>query len=191
MEMEELFNRVVKEELEGETLNGIEKAFEEAKKIVEDNHRKIEAEYLAMIDNYVKKSMEEIEGEKAKLEVENKRAILSEKEFWINKVYKEAMNRMEKVVSSQRYKESLSNILKREVSQKSVVYCSKNDVQTVKSVLKSLNVDAEVSEADMLGGLKIMNKETGEVKDYSLKLFLDQVFDNMRGKLSDILFGDL
>jgi len=191
MEMEELFNRVVKEELEGETLNGIEKAFEEAKKIVEDNHRKIEAEYLAMIDNYVKKSMEEIEGEKAKLEVENKRAILSEKEFWINKVYKEAMNRMEKVLSSQRYKESLSNILKREVSQKSVVYCSKNDVQTVKSVLKSLNVDAEVSEADMLGGLKIMNKDTGEVKDYSLKLFLDQVFDNMRGKLSDILFGDL
>ncbi|BBG23985.1 V-type ATP synthase subunit E [Sulfuracidifex tepidarius] len=191
MEIEELFNRVVKEELEGDTLNEIEKAFEEAKKIVEDNYRKIEAEYLGKVDSYVKKSIEEIEGERAKLEVENKRAILSEKEFWINRVYEEAMKRIEKVVGSQQYKESLSNILKREATQKSIVYCSKRDVQTVKSALKGLKLNAEVSEADMIGGLKIMNKETGEVKDYSLKLFLDQVFDNMRGKLSDILFGDL
>ncbi len=191
MEIEELFNRVVKEELENKAFSELEKAFQEAKRIVEDNHRKIEAEYVAKVDAYAKKSAEEIEGERAKLEVENKRAILSEKEFWINRVYQEAVNRIEKVTSSQQYKNSLSDILKREAKNGSVVFCSKKDSQVVSSLLKSLKIEAQVSAVEMIGGLKIMDSETGEVKDYSLKLFLDQVFDNMRGKLSDVLFGDL
>ncbi|MCY0849974.1 V-type ATP synthase subunit E [Sulfuracidifex metallicus] len=191
MQVEELFNRVVKEDLEDKAISQLDKALEQAKKIVENNHRKIEAEYLEKVEQYIRKSKEEIEGEKAKLEVENKRAILSEKEFWINKVYQEALNMINKVTSAPQYKEAMKGILQREVKSGNLVYCSKKDLDLVRSILKGLDMNAEVQETEMLGGVKVLDRRSGEIKDYSLKLFLDQVFDNMRGKLSDVLFGDI
>jgi len=41
----------------------------------------------------------------------------------------------------------------------------------------------------MLGGIRIYYEGSGLTRDFSLKLILDQVFDSMRGKISDMLFG--
>jgi len=191
MEFEQLLDlslNKIKEEIEEE----LKKGLNESLRILEDGYNKVLENYTQRIRELIAKTKEEIEGEKARLEVENKRIILAEKEYWINKVYEEVLNKIKDIVKTNEYKEAIKNILTREIkeeNEKVLIYCSEDDKSFIEKLLgKNGNVSVKVDEK-LIGGIRIYYENSGLTKDFSLKLILDQVFDNMRGRISDILFG--
>jgi V/A-type H+-transporting ATPase subunit E len=191
MEFEQLLDlslNKIKEEIEEE----LKKGLNESLRILEDGYNKVLENYTQRIHELIAKTKEEIEGEKARLEVENKRIILAEKEYWINKVYEEVLNKIKDIVKTNEYKEAIKNILTREIkeeNEKVLIYCSEDDKSFIEKLLgKNGNVSVKVDEK-LIGGIRIYYENSGLTKDFSLKLILDQVFDNMRGRISDILFG--
>ncbi|MEM0188179.1 MAG: V-type ATP synthase subunit E [Saccharolobus sp.] len=189
MEFEKLLDQSinkVKEEIDSE----LKKSLNESLKILEEKYNSIKEEYKQKVLNLLNKTKEEIEGEKARLEVENKRLILAEKEYWINKVYEKILEKINDIVGSNEYREALKNMVSREIKgdEKVTLFCSTRDKSLIESLVKGRNVVIQVDEK-MLGGIRIYYESTGLTKDFSLKLILDQVFDNMRGNISDMLFG--
>ncbi len=191
MEFEQLLDlslNKIKEEIEEE----LKKGLNESLRILEDGYNKVLENYTQRIRELIAKTKEEIEGEKARLEVENKRIILAEKEYWINKVYEDVLNKIKDIVKTNEYKEAIKNILTREIkeeNEKVLIYCSEDDKSFIEKLLgKNGNVSVKVDEK-LIGGIRIYYENSGLTKDFSLKLILDQVFDSMRGRISDILFG--
>ncbi|AOL15891.1 hypothetical protein BFU36_03200 [Sulfolobus sp. A20] len=189
MEFEDLLNlsiNKIKEEIDNE----LKKSLEESIKLLEDGYQNTIREFSQRLQDYVSKTKEEIEGEKARLEVENKRAILAEKEYWINKVYERILDKISDITKSKEYSDSIKSILSRELKEGEpiVIYCSSSDEKLIRSLVKNKNVTIK-TDNKMLGGIKIYYEKSGLSKDFSLKLILDQVFDSMRGKIADILFG--
>ncbi|BDB97395.1 V-type ATP synthase subunit E [Saccharolobus caldissimus] len=191
MEFEQLLDlslNKIREEIEGE----LKKGLNESLRILEDGYNKVLENYTQRIRELIAKTKEEIEGEKARLEVENKRIILAEKEYWINKVYEEILNKTKDIIKTNEYKEAIKNILAREIkeeNEKVLIYCSEDDKLFIEKLLgKNGNVSVKVDEK-LIGGIRIYYESSGLTKDFSLKLILDQVFDSMRGRISDILFG--
>ncbi|MCH4814781.1 MAG: V-type ATP synthase subunit E [Saccharolobus sp.] len=192
MDFEQLLDKSlnkVREEIKTE----LSKSLDEAIKLLNEGHTKIIQEYTQRINELIAKTKEEIEGEKARLEVENKRTLLVEKEYWINKVYERVLEKIGEVVKTKEYKDAIQSILNKEIKEmegeKITVYCSPNDKSTVEKVVgNNKNVTIKTDDK-MLGGIRIYYEGSGLTRDFSLKLILDQVFDSMRGKISDMLFG--
>lgn len=179
----------VREEIKTE----LSKSLDEAIKLLNEGHNKIVQEYSQRINELIVKTKEEIEGEKARLEVENKRTLLVEKEYWINKVYERVLGKIGEVVKTKEYKDAIENIISKEIKEireeKVTIYCSPNDKLMIEKIVgNNKNVTVKTDEK-MLGGIKIYFERSGLTRDFSLKLILDQVFDSMRGKISDMLFG--
>ncbi|AWR99794.1 V-type ATP synthase subunit E [Metallosphaera hakonensis] len=189
--IEELMEQVIESELE--VIKGeLAKALEEAFNVVKKKRAEVEAAYTTKIQEMVVKAKEEIEGEKARLDIEVKRTILSEKNYWLNKVYEGALNSLEKVRSSKGYREGLEAVLRRELREGSTVFCSVAEEDQVKKIVKSIKVKAEVrADQKIIGGVKIQYTDIGLVKDYSLNLILDQVFESLKPKIAEILFGEM
>ncbi|MEM4911595.1 MAG: hypothetical protein QXJ81_02025, partial [Metallosphaera sp.] len=80
----------------------------------------------------------------------------------------------------------------REVRDGSVILCSPEEVEQVKRIVKSLKVRAEVkADQKIIGGIKIEYTDLGLTRDYSLNLILDQVFESLKPKIAEILFGEM
>ncbi|MCY0874452.1 hypothetical protein D1867_02320 [Acidianus infernus] len=192
MELNDLLDYATKKVME-EIRENLEQALAEANKIIENKYNDILSDYDKKIRDLISKRKEQIEGEKAKLDVENKRAILNEENYWLQKVYDEVVKNINVVTSSKEYAEGLQSIIKKEISSsitKAKIICNKNDVEVVKKILKDNKLSADVEEDDnLLGGIKIYYPDVGLVKDYSLNLILSQVFESVKPKVAEILFG--
>ncbi|MEM4024506.1 MAG: V-type ATP synthase subunit E [Metallosphaera sp.] len=189
--MEELMGKVIDSEIEV-IKSELNKALEEALKLVRETRDRVERDYTVKLNEMVTKAKEEVEGEKARLDIEVKRAILSEKNYWLDKVYEGALNSLSKVKSSQGYRSGIEEVLRREVRDGSVILCSPDEVEQVKRVVKSLKVRAEVkADQKIIGGIKIEYTDLGLTRDYSLNLILDQVFESLKPKIAEILFGEM
>lgn len=182
-------DEVVKKAME-EVKKNMDQSFEEAKRIVEKTYNEVLQSYSDRVRSLITKTKEEIEGERAKLDVENKRLIASEKSYWIEKVYEGVKLKIDVFLGTESYKKGLEGVLSREAKNDAIVYCSPKDVNTVSSILNKLKIKAKVKEEKMLGGVKIEFPDQGLVKDFSLDLLLSQVFEAQKPKVAKILFGE-
>ncbi len=187
--LEDLLNNVIQKVLE-EIKSNVDQGFDESKKIVERAYTDTLYLYSAKVNELLSKYREEIEGEKAKLDVENKRLISSEKNFWIQKVFDEVKNKIGIFMDSESYQKGLENIISRESKNGSIIYCNSGDVNKIKTILNKLKIKAEVKEQNLLGGIRIEYPDQGLVRDYSLDLILNQVFESEKPRIAQILFGE-
>ena len=189
--VEELMGQVIDSEMEVISKE-LSKALEEALNLVKQKRDSVERTYTAKMQEMVTKAKEEIEGERARLDIEVKRAVLGEKNYWLNKVYEGTIKSLGKVKNSQGYKQGLESVLKSEIRDGSIVYCSEDEVDQVQKMIKGLKAKAEVrSDPKIMGGVKIQYSDVGLVRDYSLNLILDQVFESLKPKIAEILFGEM
>jgi V/A-type H+-transporting ATPase subunit E len=187
--LEDLLNNVIQKVLE-EIKTNVDQSFEESKKIVERAYTDTLNLYSAKVNELISKSYEEIEGEKAKLDVENKRLISSEKNFWIQKVFDEVKNKVGLFTDSESYQKGLEGIISREAKNGCIIYCNSEDINKVKTILSKLKIKAEVKEQNLLGGVKVEYPDQGLIRDYSLDLILNQVFESEKPRIAQILFGE-
>lgn len=187
--LEDLLNNVIQKVLE-EIKSNVDQSFNESKKIVEHAYNDTFNSYSVKVNELLSKYQEEIEGEKAKLDVENKRLISSEKNFWIQKVFDEVKNKIGLFIDSESYQKGLENIISRESKNGSIIFCNSGDVNKVKTILNKLKINAEVKEQNLLGGIRIEYPDQGLVRDYSLDLILNQVFESEKPRIAQILFGE-
>lgn len=189
--VEELMGQVIDTEMQVISKE-LSKALEEALNMIKQKRDSVEKTYTAEIQDMVTKAKEEIEGERARLDIEVKRAVLSEKNYWLNKVYEGTVKSLGKVKSSQGYRQGIESVLRREARDGSIIYCSQDEVDQVQKMVKGLKVKAEVkSDPKIMGGVKIQYSDVGLVRDYSLNLILDQVFESLKPKIAEILFGEM
>ncbi|MCG3108705.1 V-type proton ATPase subunit E [Metallosphaera sp. J1] len=189
--VEELMEQVIDTEMQVISKE-LSKALEEALNMIKQKRDSVEKTYTAKIQDMVTKAKEEIEGERARLDIEVKRAVLSEKNYWLNKVYEGTVKSLGKVKSSQGYRQGIESVLRREARDGSIIYCSQDEVDQVQKMVKGLKVKAEVkSDPKIMGGVKIQYSDVGLVRDYSLNLILDQVFESLKPKIAEILFGEM
>ncbi|BCS91607.1 V-type ATP synthase subunit E [Metallosphaera javensis (ex Sakai et al. 2022)] len=189
--VEELMEQVIDTEMQVISKE-LSKALEEALNMIKQKRDSVEKTYTAKIQDMVTKAKEEIEGERARLDIEVKRAVLSEKNYWLNKVYEGTVKSLGKVKSSQGYRQGIESVLRREARDGSIIYCSQDEVDQVQKIVKGLKVKAEVkSDPKIMGGVKIQYPDVGLVRDYSLNLILDQVFESLKPKIAEILFGEM
>lgn len=189
--VEELMGQVIDTEMQVISKE-LSKALEEALNMIKQKRDSVEKTYTAKIQDMVTKAKEEIEGERARLDIEVKRAVLSEKNYWLNKVYEGTVKSLGKVKSSQGYRQGIESVLRREARDGSIIYCSQDEVDQVQKMVKGLKVKAEVkSDPKIMGGVKIQYSDVGLVRDYSLNLILDQVFESLKPKIAEILFGEM
>ncbi|MEW9491150.1 MAG: V-type ATP synthase subunit E [Candidatus Aramenus sulfurataquae] len=187
--MEELLDEVIKKALD-EIKRNADQSFEEAKRIVDKTYNDVLQSYSNKVRDLITKTKEEIEGERAKLDVENKRLVASEKNYWIEKVYEGVKDKIDVLLGSENYKKGLEGVLSREAKNDVIIYCNSKDVDTVSSILNKLKIKAKLKEEKMLGGVKIEFPDQGLVKDFSLDLLLSQVFEAEKPKVAKILFGE-
>ncbi|BDC19684.1 V-type ATP synthase subunit E [Acidianus sp. HS-5] len=191
MELNDLLEYAIKKVME-DIRENLEQALAEANKVIDNKYNDILSDYDKKIKDLIAKRKEQIEGEKAKLDVENKRAILNEENYWLQKVYDEVVKNISVVTSSKEYADGLQSIIKREISpgNKVKIICNKSDIDLIKKILKDskLNADVEVDN-NLLGGIKIYYSDVGLIRDYSLNLILSQVFESVKPKVAEILFG--
>jgi|ECHnycMinimDraft_1075156.scaffolds.fasta_scaffold00023_33 V/A-type H+-transporting ATPase subunit E len=181
----------VSEEIKVRISQELSKAKEEAFKIVERKHQEVLANYQPKIKEVVAKGMERVEGERARLEVEVKRAVNLEKEAWLNRVKEEVYARLEAYLDSMDYRNSLQKILFREAVESCEIVCRPEDEKLVIQVLGSLGVRCLVKVNPALrGGVYIYYPDKGMSKDYTLDLAISQVFDNYKEEIASILFGE-
>jgi V/A-type H+-transporting ATPase subunit E len=168
------------------------KALEESLRLIEQRYDEVLRTYSSKIQDLVTKAKEEVEGEKAKLDIENKRAVLGEKNYWISKVYDQVLRQISKVKESASYQQGIAAVLKREVKEGAIVYCAPDEADKISKILRGLKVKAEIREDQrMIGGVRIEYKDVGLVRDYSLDLVLGQVFESLKPKIAEILFGEI
>ncbi len=191
MELNDLLDYAIKKTMEDIRRN-LEEALAEANKVVENKYNIIFSDYDKKIKDLIAKRKEQIEGEKAKLDVENKRAILNEENYWLQKVYEEVVKNINLVTSSKEYAEGLQSIIKKEISPsaRAKIICNKNDEELVRKIIRDSKLVADVEiDNNLLGGIKIYYSDVGLIRDYSLNLILSQVFESVKPKVAEILFG--
>lgn len=190
LKFEELLDVAVKKTLD-EIKSNLDDALNESKGIIDSNYNKILNDATTKINALLAKKREQIEGEKAKLDIETRRSILNEENYWLAKVYEEVVKKIDLVTNSPEYQNGLKEIMKREAKEGAKVICSKKDYEKIKSILKELKLDLQVTiDEKMLGGVKIYYPSVGLTKDYSLDLILNQIFESEKPKVAKILFGE-
>jgi V/A-type H+-transporting ATPase subunit E len=189
MGMDVILDKVI-EKVKQEIIENLKKALNEALNNIDIEYNKVLNSYSIKITEILNNAKERIEGERARLEVEVKRAIMNEKEKWLNQVYSEALSKLDTFQNSSKYKEGLKNILNRELRENTIIYCSPNDEQLIKDLTKGKNVIVK-KDFKIKGGIKLEYTDQGLVKDYTLDLILNQIFEAMKGKIAEILFGEL
>jgi V/A-type H+-transporting ATPase subunit E len=189
--MDELLGQVLDREF-NYIREEMSKALEESLRLIEQRYDEVLRTYSSKIQDLVTKAKEEVEGEKAKLDIENKRAVLGEKSYWISKVYDQVLRQISKVKESASYQQGVAAVLKREVKEGAIVYCAPDEADKISKILRGLKVKAEIREDQrMIGGVRIEYKDVGLVRDYSLDLVLGQVFESLKPKIAEILFGEI
>jgi V/A-type H+-transporting ATPase subunit E len=190
MKFEELLNSSL-EDVKKKNQEELKKAMVEANTIVDERYNAILSEYTQKITDYIRKNEDRVKGEQAKLEVENKRLISKEKDYWISQVYYKVMEKIPDLVSDTRYKQGLESIIAREAKNGSVIYCSSHDLVTVKTILSSKKINAKVEEdKNIRAGIKIFYPDQSLVRDFTLETILNQMFDDLRDEIAKVLFGE-
>ncbi|MEM1625938.1 MAG: hypothetical protein QXV69_01435 [Sulfolobaceae archaeon] len=189
MSLEKIFD-IISDRVKNELKENFNQAVSEVNRIIENEYSRILNIYISKITEIINQAKERIEGEKAKLDIELKRLIMNEKGIWLQRVYEETLKNLENFLSSESYKKGLKNILERESLDNAIIYCSENDEKLVKSLVSNRNVKV-VKDRKIKGGIKIEYTDQGLVKDYTIDLILNQVFEAMKGKIAEILFGGI
>ena len=190
MKFEELLNSSL-EEVKKRNEEELRKALTEAMQIVEERYNAILLEYSRRISDYITKNEERVKGEEAKLEVDNKRIISKEKDYWISLVYNKVLEIIPSITSDPRYKKGIEGIITREARNGCIIYCSPNDVSEIKKILSSKKINAEVKEDKSIkAGLKIFYPDQSLMRDFTLETILNQIFDDLRDDIAQILFGE-
>ncbi|ARM76318.1 V-type ATP synthase subunit E [Acidianus manzaensis] len=190
MEFEELLDIAIKKTFD-DIKSNIDQGLAEATKIINTNYNNLLNQYTVKINDLISKKKEQLEGEKAKLDIENKRNILNEENFWLNKVYDEVNKKLFIITQSQEYINGIKEIIKREAKENSKIISSKQDFDKIKNIIKELKMSLTVETEDsMIGGVKIYYPDVGLTRDYSLNLILNQVFESEKPNVAKILFGE-
>ncbi|BFH74458.1 V-type ATP synthase subunit E [Sulfurisphaera javensis] len=187
---EDLLNYSLNEE-KNKISNEFKKILDEMNQIVEESYTEVLREYTAKIDNLVNKSNDRIRGEIAKMEIENKRIISREMDYWIENVKENAKKMLYEFVKTEQYRKGLESIISREISEGSVVYCSSADQKIISDITKKRKISCKiVIDEKIVGGIKIYYPDKSLLKDFTLETILNQVFDDIRDKVAEILFGE-
>ncbi len=191
MELKDLID-IASDKVKKEIEENLKNALNEAQKTFEDGYNSLLREYSRKIEDFSKREKDLIDSERAKIDVENKRIIMLEREKWIDKVIEEVNKRLSDFFSQDDYKEVLGNMLKKYSPQEGevIVVCNPRDSKVIKSLAKDLNVKIKVQEDNkIIGGIKIINEKDNSAKDLSLNLILSQLFEEVKPKIFEILFG--
>jgi len=170
----------------------LKKAFTEANLIVDEAYNEILSEYSKRIQEIISKNIEALRGEEAKLEVETKRAVNKEKDYWVQQVFQKTLDELEKIANTKDYKNRIESILSRELTEGAIVYCSNNDKKFIEGILTTKrinNVSVEVDNS-IKGGVKIYYPDKKLTRDFTLKTILNQIFEDLRDDVARILFGE-
>ena len=169
----------------------LKKALLEANSIIDEYYRSIINEYSVKIQDLVQKSNERINSEIAKNEIENKRILNREKDYWIEQVKVKAISKLTELINTDEYKRGLRAILSREAKDGCVVYCSPSEKGLVQSILKELKIKGNVETVNTIkAGIKIFYPDQSLSRDFTLETVLSQVFDDIRDEIAKILFGE-
>jgi len=190
MSLDSLFNKI-SEKVKDELKNNFNQIINDINKIIDNEYSKILNLYSSKITEILNSAKERIEGEKAKLDIELKRIIINEKGIWLQRVYEETLNKLEQFLNSDSYKNGLKSILSRENLNNAIIYCSERDESFIKNFIKDRKDIKVIKDKSIKGGVKIEYVDLGLVKDYTIDLILNQVFESMKGKIAEILFGGL
>jgi len=163
----------------------------EVNQIVEENYKEVLQDYTAKINDLVNKSNDRIRGETAKLEIENKRIISRQMDYWIENVKENVKKMLNDYVKTDNYRKGLESIISREVTEGSVIYCSPPDQKTVSSIIKRKNVNSKIIvDEKIVGGIKIYYPDKSLLKDFTLETILNQIFEDIRDEVAKTLFGE-
>ncbi|MGC9106373.1 MAG: V-type ATP synthase subunit E [Thermoprotei archaeon] len=188
-DFEALVTQVVNEEIKRYE-DELAKAFQAAKSSLDQKYQATQLDYQAKLKAYLSRAKEKVEGEKAKLEIETKRAVSQQKEAWLEKVYAQARERLTKeFVNSKEYEQILRNLVSKNAKDGAVIYCSPRDSDKVKNAVKGMKVQV-VEDQKVSGGIRIFYPEEGLSRDFTLDLILNQVFEDLKGQIASVLFGE-
>ena len=190
MSFEELLNYSLNDE-KNKINEEFKKILAEINQIVEENYKEVLEDYTAKINDLVNKSNDRIRGEIAKLEIENKRIISRQMDYWIENVKENVKKMLYDYVKTDNYRKGLESIISREVTEGSIIYCSSSDQKTVSSVVKRKNVNSKVIvDEKIVGGIKIYYPDKSLLKDFTLETILSQIFEDIRDEVAKTLFGE-
>ncbi|QIW24313.1 hypothetical protein EWF20_09240 [Sulfolobus sp. S-194] len=187
---EDLLNNSLNEE-KNKITEEFKKILSEMNQIIDEAYAEIYREYSAKIIDLVNKNNDRIRGEIAKMEIENKRLISREMDYWIENVKENAKKSLYEFVKTDNYKKGLESIISREVSDGSIIYCSSGDQKSISDIIKKKKISCKiVVDEKIVGGIKIYYPDKSLLKDFTLETILNQVFDDIRDKIAQILFGE-
>ncbi|QGR17145.1 V-type ATP synthase subunit E [Sulfurisphaera ohwakuensis] len=187
---EDLLNYSLNEE-KNKITEEFKKILSEMNQIIDEAYAEVYREYSAKIIDLVNKNNDRIRGEIAKMEIENKRLISKEMDYWIENVKENAKKSLYEFVKTDNYKKGLESIISREVSDGSIIYCSPSDQKSISDIIKKKKISCKiVVDEKIVGGIKIYYPDKSLLKDFTLETILNQVFDDIRDKIAQILFGE-
>jgi len=187
---EDLLNYSLNEE-KNKITEEFKKILSEMNQIIDEAYAEVYREYSAKITDLVNKNNDRIRGEIAKMEIENKRLISKEMDYWIENVKENAKKSLYEFVKTDNYKKGLESIISREVSDGSIIYCSPSDQKSISDIIKKKKISCKiVVDEKIVGGIKIYYPDKSLSKDFTLETILNQVFDDIRDKIAQILFGE-
>lgn len=190
MSFEELLNYSLNEE-KNKINEEFKKILTEMTQIIEENYNVILQNYKTKIYELVDKSSDRIRGETAKLEIENKRIISKQMDYWIENVKENAKKMLYNYIKSDKYRKGLESIISREVTEGSIVYCSSSDQKIISDVLRKKKITSKVTvDEKIIGGIKIYYPDKSLLKDFTLETILNQIFDDIRDEVAKTLFGE-
>lgn len=170
-------------------LEELKKAYDESLNMIEDKYKAILTDYSNKIDSYYRDSKEKLNGERARLEIDLKRAVAGEKDAWLERVYNEAKKRLADLTKQKEYDELLMKLVSKYVTDGSVVYCNPNDESKIRDLVRGKKVEVQ-PDGKILGGIRVYYSDRGLMRDFTLELVLNQVFEDLKGQIASVLFGE-
>lgn len=169
----------------------LKKALFEANSIVDEYYRNIISEYAVKIQDLIQKSNERINSEIAKNEIDNKRILNREKDYWIEQVKAKAFSKLTELTNTDEYKKGLRTIISREAKDGCIIYCSPSEKGLIQSILEEFKIKGNVEVDNTIkAGIKIFYPDQSLLRDFTLETVLSQVFDDIRDEIAKILFGE-
>ncbi|MFP3064026.1 MAG: V-type ATP synthase subunit E [Sulfolobus sp.] len=169
----------------------LKKALFEANSIVDEYYKNIISEYAVKIQDLIQKSNERINSEIAKNEIDNKRILNREKDYWIEQVKAKAFSKLTELTNTDEYKKGLRAIISREAKDGCIIYCSPSENGLIQSILKEFKIKGNVEVDNTIkAGIKIFYPDQSLLRDFTLETVLSQVFDDIRDEIAKILFGE-
>lgn len=184
MEKKEQVFLYMKEEIERLASLEEEKILAEAKELEAEAYQQIKAEAKKDADALLAKELVEISSNasvEASLsqEEKTKKFTLRQKKLMLQKIFKEAKNRLNEFVNSNDYKTYLIKHMEKISSlyqmSDSILKLRQNDIKYADDLVKAYGIDltVEVSDEIKIGGFIIENKATNVVVDESLDTALE------------------